>query len=69
MKLIYANFDQESLDREYSPSSCIDDINVYLDLYTRESDAAKRAALALYKEDNGCYLQPVDLHLGNLLFS
>ncbi len=44
-KPIYANFDQETLDREYSPSSCIDDINVYLDLYTRESEAAKSVAV------------------------
>jgi len=42
---VYANFDQGALDREYSPSSMIDDINVYLDQYQRTSDAAKSKAL------------------------
>ncbi len=45
MSAIYSTFDKSALDREYSPSSYIDDINVYLDLYTRASEAAKSAAL------------------------
>lgn len=43
---VYATFDQETLDREYSPSSLIDDRDVHLDEYTRTSKAAKDAALA-----------------------
>ncbi len=54
---IYATFDQTTLDREYSPSSCIDDINVYLDEYARASKAAKSDAL----KDSLC--KP-DLHYG-----
>lgn len=42
---IYSTFNQSALDREYSPSSRIDDINVYLDEYSRLSSAAKGAAL------------------------
>ena len=45
MKPVYAAFDQDTLDREYSPSSCIDDIDVYLDEYARTSKAAKSDAL------------------------
>ena len=45
MKPVYATFDQDTLDREYSPSSCIDDIDVYLDEYARTSKAAKSDAL------------------------
>jgi arylformamidase len=45
MMSIYAGFNQVELDREYSPSSCIDDIDVYLDEYKRSSAAAKRDAL------------------------
>jgi arylformamidase len=45
MKPIYATFDQDTLDREYSPRSCIDDIDVYLDEYARASKAAKSDAL------------------------
>ncbi len=41
---IYSTFDQTTLDREYSPSSCIDDIGIYLDKYARLSIAAKKAA-------------------------
>ena len=44
--LVYAKFDQENLDREYSPSSRVDDINVFLQRYTNESAAAKRDAVA-----------------------
>ncbi len=50
MKPVYATFDQGTLDREYSPSSCIDDIDVYLDEYARTSKAAKSDAL----KDNAC---------------
>ena len=41
---VYADFDQATLDREYRPSSCIDDINVYLEAYARSSRAAKSNA-------------------------
>ena len=44
MTPIYATFDKSELDREYSPSSCIDDINVYLEEYSRTSNAAKDSA-------------------------
>jgi len=57
MKPVYATFDQGTLDQEYSPSSCIDDIDVYLDEYARSSKAAKSDAL----EDNAC---DADLHYG-----
>jgi arylformamidase len=43
---IFGNFDQAALDVEYSPSSCVDDINVYLDDYERLSESARNAALA-----------------------
>lgn len=43
---VYRHFDQATLDREYSPSSRVDDINVYLEAYARESAAAKSAAVA-----------------------
>jgi arylformamidase len=36
---VYLVFDQESLDREYSPSSCVDEINVYLKQYAEKSEA------------------------------
>jgi arylformamidase len=42
---IYSTFDQDTLDREYSPSSMIDDISVYLDEYMHASDSAKHTAL------------------------
>ncbi len=47
---IYSGFDQSTLDREYSPSSCIDDVNVYLDKYARDSEVAKSDAL----NNNSC---------------
>jgi len=50
MKPVYAAFDQDTLDREYSPSSCIDDLDVYLDEYARASKVAKSDAL----QDNAC---------------
>lgn len=37
---------QAELDREYSPSSCVDDINTYLDAYARSSQRAKEKAIA-----------------------
>lgn len=48
MTNIYADFDQAELDREYSPSSCVDDINVFLEKYVLFSKTAKQASL-----DNG----------------
>ncbi|TDJ32995.1 MAG: alpha/beta hydrolase [Gammaproteobacteria bacterium] len=42
---VYSTFDQSALDREYSPSSCIDGLDVYLDEYTRASKVAKSDAL------------------------
>ena len=47
---VFASFDQVTLDREYAPSSCVDDINTYLAEYERASRAAKRGAL----KDNSC---------------
>ncbi len=43
---IYSSFDQAALDREYSPSSCISDIKVYLDQYRDVSRQAKDNAIA-----------------------
>ena len=50
---VYAQFDQSALDREYSPSSCIADISIYLDAYADRSAAARQSALAdgLYNGD------------------
>lgn len=42
---IYSSFDQATLDREYSPSSCVDDIGIYVDEYASESQKAKAAAI------------------------
>ncbi len=42
---IYTTYDQQALDREYSPSSRIKDINVYLDAYARYSQQAKDNAI------------------------
>jgi arylformamidase len=42
----YATFDQDELDREYRPSSLINDLDVYLDAYARASKAASDEALA-----------------------
>ncbi len=46
---IYSTFDQTELDREYSPSSCIEDINVFLDAYATVSRNVKDNAI---KEDS-----------------
>jgi arylformamidase len=43
---IYRHFSKTELDREYSPSSCIADINVYLQAYTERSRMA-RASCAI----------------------
>lgn len=42
---VYRSFNQEALDREYSPSSCVDDLMVYIDDYLQSSQAAKQAAV------------------------
>lgn len=44
MTTVYATFDQEALDREYSPSSRIDDIDVYLTQYRQLSMKAVESA-------------------------
>lgn len=41
---VYRKFSQEDLDREYSPSSCVEDINVYLHEYVRLSELARDVA-------------------------
>lgn len=46
MTKAYSTFDQEELDREYSPSSCVEDIDVFLDEYVRLSQAAKKEAIS-----------------------
>ena len=46
MTNVYSRFDQAELDREYSPSSCVDDIDVFLDEYVRLSKKAKQNALS-----------------------
>lgn len=35
--MIYKNFDLANLEREYSPSSCITDINIYINKYITQS--------------------------------
>ena len=52
---IYSSFDQATLDREYSPSSCVGDIDVYLDEYSTASRAAKDAAV----EQGSCLIDLV----------
>ncbi|MBT6329026.1 MAG: hypothetical protein HOJ34_04515, partial [Kordiimonadaceae bacterium] len=37
----YHNMDHETLEREYSPSSCIDDIMVFINEYETESENAR----------------------------
>jgi arylformamidase len=41
---IYRSFDQDTLNREYSPSSCVDDLTVYIDEYLQLSQAVKQRA-------------------------
>ncbi len=54
---VYAFFDQENLDREYSPSSLVDNREVYLEQYAKLSEAAREAA----ERAGSCIL---DLHFG-----
>lgn len=42
---MYKKFTTEELEREYSPSSCIEDINVYIEQYIQSSKAATAQAL------------------------
>ena len=41
-KLVYRHFTQAELEREYSPSSCIPDINVFLREYAERSQVARQ---------------------------
>jgi len=41
---MYRDFDQETLEREYSPSSCIDDIGIYIQQYIDKSNQALQLA-------------------------
>lgn len=41
---VYATFDQAELDREYSPSSLVDNRDVYLEQYAKLSKAARESA-------------------------
>jgi arylformamidase len=43
--LVYRSFNQEGLDREYSPSSCVDDLMVYVNEYLRLSQEARQEAV------------------------
>jgi len=47
---IYSTFDQSELDRQYSPSSCVDDLDFYLNRYADTSSLVKMSAL----ENNIC---------------
>lgn len=49
--LVYASFDQENLDREYSPSHLIDDRAIYIDRYADLSRAAREAATGKHNCD------------------
>ncbi|KUJ68023.1 hypothetical protein ACZ90_22490 [Streptomyces albus subsp. albus] len=40
---VYGPYDQEELDRQYSPSSCVTDISLFLDEYTRRSEETRKA--------------------------
>lgn len=46
MTSVYGFLNQQMLDREYSPSRCVEDMAVYIDRYERESKAAKKNAIA-----------------------
>ena len=46
MEAVYKTFDQATLDREYSPSSLVDDINLFLRMYRERSEASVREARA-----------------------
>ena len=43
---MFSSLSQSELDREYSPSSCVADINVYLEKYSRTSQGVKKNAVA-----------------------
>ncbi|EST34207.1 alpha/beta hydrolase [Streptomyces roseochromogenus] len=43
---VYGDYDQRTLDRQYSPSSCVEDINVFLDRYAVESERTRRTVPA-----------------------
>ena len=43
---IYSSFDRATLDQEYSPSSCVDDVNVYIYEYARASREARKTAIS-----------------------
>jgi len=49
MTNVYRDFDQADLDREYSPSSCVDDINLYLEQYSHFSEEVKQHALTNFR--------------------
>ena len=42
---MYRNFSLKTLEREYSPSSCIDDIGIFIDQYITLSATAKNTAI------------------------
>ncbi|MDG1750168.1 MAG: alpha/beta hydrolase, partial [Thalassotalea sp.] len=42
---MYRNLDVKTLEKEYSPSSCIDDIGIYIDQYITLSATAKNTAI------------------------
>jgi arylformamidase len=42
MQPVYRGFDRATLDRQYSPSSCVADMSVFLEEYARRSEAARR---------------------------
>lgn len=42
--MLYRNFDRKNLEREYSPSSCVNDINVYINQYIERSQKATQLA-------------------------
>ncbi len=49
--LMYRNFDLATLEREYSPSSCVEDITVYLEQYIKQS----HSALSYAKQHNSVH--------------
>lgn len=70
MTPVYRSFDKETLQREYSPSSCVEDLMVYVNEYLRASDAAKKAAVSngsvmLNLEYGPLAAQRLDLFLPN----
>ena len=43
---IWRSWDREKLNREYSPSSCIDDINIYIQMYENLSVQGRKSCAA-----------------------